>query len=317
MNGNRNVKADNCIDIIKLICCLLIVGMHIHPLLPSPEINFYIQEYICRIAVPFFFLSTGYFFSGMDDRKRKSYIKRLLIIYAVSSIIYLPCYFTEGIGKIIYFLLTAYNHLWYLNTLAICLLIIFMIDKYAPKFKYFLFIMLPVAIFFENYCRLIGSHSLDDISSFLEVSSIDRYLKAIPFILTGDVIRNRKIRTSIRTDIILFIILMASALAEVIFLRSVFGLTVSIDVSVFGWTPAIPIFLFGIKTRSFLDPVSSKFLRKTIDLVYIVHIMMIMVMSGAFHLQMIPLYLATLAMSFILSVMIVYLMARSGRSSAL
>ena len=309
-------KADNCIDIIKFICCLMIVGMHIHPLLPDPDTNFFFQEYIFRIGVPFFFISTGFFFAGMDDTKRKSYIKRLLLIYAASSILYLPFYIHDGIGKITYYLLTAYHHLWYLNTLALSLIIIFFADKMNPKLKYFLFLLFPVAIFFENYCRLIGDPSINDLSTFLETSGIDRYLKAIPSVLMGVTLKDKKIKTSVRTDILLFVILMAADLAEVLFLRSTFGIGVSIDVSFFGWAPAIPLLLFGIKTRSFLTSSASRTVRKTIDLVYILHILIIMVASGALQLQQIPLYLVTLAISFLLSGMVVYLMASRKKAKS-
>lgn len=76
------------IDLWKFISCILIVFLHCHPLASNQMADYYLTCF-CRIAVPFFFISSSFFFfrSGKDIR---FFVKRLLILYLCWFIIYLP-----------------------------------------------------------------------------------------------------------------------------------------------------------------------------------------------------------------------------------
>lgn len=51
------------IDIFKFIAALLVVAIHTTPLEDiSAKGNFYFENMLCRIAVPFFFAASGFFF---------------------------------------------------------------------------------------------------------------------------------------------------------------------------------------------------------------------------------------------------------------
>ena len=123
----------NIIDLIKTVLCILIVGSHCIPLFTNVEANYYYGQWFFRFSVPFFFIASGYFFAKMDAKKKKSYIKRIFLIYCISSVIYLPFYlslFVKGkflsIGKN---LILGYHHLWYLSALAIGLFILYIVDN--------------------------------------------------------------------------------------------------------------------------------------------------------------------------------------------
>ena len=49
--GNRC----NCIDIVKLVCCVLIIGSHTLPLFSSDTLNYYYGQCFFRFCVPFFY----------------------------------------------------------------------------------------------------------------------------------------------------------------------------------------------------------------------------------------------------------------------
>lgn len=76
------------IDFWKFVSCLLIVILHCHPLASNQLADYYLTCF-CRIAVPFFFISSSFFFfrSGKDIRL---FVKRLLILYLCWFILELP-----------------------------------------------------------------------------------------------------------------------------------------------------------------------------------------------------------------------------------
>lgn len=88
----------NSIDLFKFICSILVFCVHI-PLFDgdiSPVmhyLNFGIQHYLARIAVPFFFVSSGYFLfrkmtlDHLDYERIKSYCFKILRLYATWNIL--------------------------------------------------------------------------------------------------------------------------------------------------------------------------------------------------------------------------------------
>ena len=58
---NETGKSYNSIDLVKFICSLLIIVIHSQPLLEfSDAANYIFNSSVCRLAVPFFFMSTGF-----------------------------------------------------------------------------------------------------------------------------------------------------------------------------------------------------------------------------------------------------------------
>ncbi len=124
------------IDIFKLICSILVVMIHIPPFGSNDtfaQVNFGIQNATARIAVPFFFVCTGFFLcqkttcDGFDVRPVRAYLRKILRLYLIWSAIYFPVSMKSilghprgiGYGLITYvrnfFLVGSYTLLWYLN----------------------------------------------------------------------------------------------------------------------------------------------------------------------------------------------------------
>lgn len=135
------------VDCFRLIAAILVVTIHTSPLLDISEAaDFVLTRVISRVAVPFFFMTSGFFTLSRyenDGRKLKAFIKETLIIYGISVLIYLPVniysgYFQENnklplILKDIIFDGTFY-HLWYLPAAALGAAIsFFLIKKFAFK----------------------------------------------------------------------------------------------------------------------------------------------------------------------------------------
>lgn len=115
------------IDWFRIIASLLVVAIHTSPLESFNETaDFLLSGVIARVAVPFFFMASGFFlFSGHagDTGKLWRFVKKTVVIYIIATLIYIPVniqrgYFnTADIGlKILQDLIfdgTLY-HLWYL-----------------------------------------------------------------------------------------------------------------------------------------------------------------------------------------------------------
>ena len=114
------------LDAFRLIAAILVIAIHTSPLSDiSSAADFILTRIIARIAVPFFFMTSGFFLfkDGTDKEKLKTFLKSTAILYAVSIILYLPVNIYSGyfstdmllpnIIKDLIFDGTFY-HLWYL-----------------------------------------------------------------------------------------------------------------------------------------------------------------------------------------------------------
>ena len=295
----KDNKANNVIDIVKLFCCMMIVGLHINPFLNNGDLSYYLTQSPFRIAIPFFLISTGYFFSGMESKKRSAYLKRLYFLYIFASIIYIPIYIKDGIFFVAVNFLLAFHHLWYLITVAICIQLMIYFDKKGVKHKYFLILLLPVAIFFDHYCKLLGIEALSILSDRMESLRITAYIRTLPLLLIGDYIGHKDIRLKKSTCILSFFILLAISFCEAVFLRS--HTDIAAECGIFNWMPAIPLFLFAARQRSFLSSGTSRFLRKTVDIVYIIHVWVLEFAEIVLHLSTLSEYIVSIFISLALS----------------
>ena len=110
-------KSYNGVDIVKLICAFFVCIIHI-PIFPSKTAglsffeqdgyglaNFFLAQGICRIAVPFFFVATGFFFfrktaeSTIDKSAVEKYCFKLFRLIGIWM-------FLLFVGKT--------DHMWYL-----------------------------------------------------------------------------------------------------------------------------------------------------------------------------------------------------------
>lgn len=87
-------KRNNSTDIFRYICALLVLSIHTDFLSEySASLSFFITQILARIAVPFFFSVSGYFFiSKLEQGKEcalRQFVKHILIPYLFWSTIYM------------------------------------------------------------------------------------------------------------------------------------------------------------------------------------------------------------------------------------
>lgn len=118
MDKGRNYKG---IELFRIAAAFLVVAIHTSPLASySAAADFIFTRVIARVAVPFFFMATGYFVLGGVSVRRS--LKKLVIIYAAAAALYLPVNVYAGhlqgwglleLVRQVFFEGTFY-HLWYL-----------------------------------------------------------------------------------------------------------------------------------------------------------------------------------------------------------
>lgn len=166
---------NNNLDILKIILAFLVVALHIFPVtkLNGIEglISYEIASAITRIAVPTFFLISGYFLRNKLEDKFYlwNYVKRILGLYLLWQLIYIPDLLRfYHLGRFSTFdmvlkLVYGYWHLWYLlaSVLAVGLLVAF--KNISPRLK----IVLGFSLLFLGYLYQILIQS-DTLHHFME-----------------------------------------------------------------------------------------------------------------------------------------------------
>lgn len=154
------------IDIAKLFFAFCIVGLHTGVFYNFP-IGYYIHTMLFRLGVPFFFFCSGYFISKKvitcSDRKEVffSTIKKLLVVYLLWNLIYVPIslYRSNSFTPIallseLYNVLLLRSHtiMWFVGSLILSLLLIFHIkEKYLKQALFGAFVLYLVGLLFNTY----------------------------------------------------------------------------------------------------------------------------------------------------------------------
>lgn len=77
------------VDVFKFVAAILVVAIHSKPFIFSTDLDYYFTC-LCRTAVPFFFVSTGYFFFLKEKPNIRKYTRRLSTLYVLWFVIELP-----------------------------------------------------------------------------------------------------------------------------------------------------------------------------------------------------------------------------------
>lgn len=134
------------VDFLKLVAAYLNISVHFMIFEDiNKEFNFWWTQVLCRLAVPFFFVASGYFAANklQDKEKVSGYLKRIFLMYVIYTVIFLPynienykAYgytFTEGLLEFLkaFFLTGSYFHLWYFLALMVGIIILYVLINHV------------------------------------------------------------------------------------------------------------------------------------------------------------------------------------------
>ena len=126
------------IDIFKFFMAGFVLLIHTNPLLDiSVAAEWFLRSGITVIAVPFFFIATGYFVLSNDQATKKS-LRKLSMLYIVWSVIYLPFALIQLKGENAialqyvrrFFLWGSYDTIWYLLASVVGLALVYALKKW-------------------------------------------------------------------------------------------------------------------------------------------------------------------------------------------
>lgn len=120
------------VDTVRFIAAFCVVAIHIRPLLNYSALgNFLFVDGLCRIAVPYFFLVSGYFWARKPTSlsSQLAFLGRIAILYALWTAIYYPVVLeswdmSHYLRRV--FLTGSYHHLWYYPALLTASLLTFL-----------------------------------------------------------------------------------------------------------------------------------------------------------------------------------------------
>lgn len=163
------------LDILKALCAFCVVTIHAR--FPG-RVGDYIDAWT-RMAVPIFFMITGFFYKDTQRQKREAeQIIRVLALGLASNALYIAWHtffeFGGNLGSYLRFAATPQNlwgyltlnespfgyHLWYLSAMLYVLIIVYVLNRVFPRHaERMLFIAAPflllINLVFGNYSLLL------------------------------------------------------------------------------------------------------------------------------------------------------------------
>jgi serine/alanine racemase len=161
------------IDKARWLLAYLILIIHFRPLSGfNPTVDFASAQVVARIAVPFYFMATGFFMDYDQKDKVKAWLKNILKLTLLWSLIYLPFRiqaYLNGKANILMDIvhLGVHVHLWYLPASILAVLLLGFLIKHV-KIKTILlmgFMLYFIGLFGDAYygfSHMIGIENLVD-----------------------------------------------------------------------------------------------------------------------------------------------------------
>lgn len=244
---NTSKNEYHAIDSFKFISAILVIIIHVSPFkVFGWEINFIFTDIVARIAVPFFFMCTGFLVFKKIDKNNIDYSiitkfsLNILKLYLIWTLIYSPLklnyIFSSGKDlKIIFltwlkeFLLSgSYAHLWYLRALLVGLVLITILLKLGMRFKWMLLFssgLFFIGLFEDSYMKIIDHFGNVPNCLITFINNIDDFFIttrngccfAFLFLVLGMIFAWYPIKISINKSVILFVVSFIIMSTEAVF----------------------------------------------------------------------------------------------------
>lgn len=266
--GTRN----GYIDLGKYVAAILVIAIHTRPFDDiSPDVDFFLVDIICRMAVPFFAICTGFYFTRAFDKSSsrfflfKKTLLKIIRMYLLWSLFYLGILLIDwhkngilSIDNLIgwfksLIVSSSYYHLWYLSSLIYAMpLFVIIINKVSKNYCLCIAIVLWLLEAIDyGYSFLISDVSILGLSLLSSFDAIHTgILRMLPLLLIGAYVSRININSlSLNRVTILFLLSFLLLVVEAISLRHLGGehfsfifMTLTLSVSVF-----VLVYLIGLR----------------------------------------------------------------------
>ena len=287
------------IDLFRIIAALMVVAIHTFPFNSlSPFLDEMITLTLFRVAVPFFFMTTGFYLIGPYANNKSYYygekIKQFLLkiskIYLLVVLLYLPLSILNGTIsskttllewlKMLIFDGTLY-HLWYFPGIIVGTLLVFYLLKYVT-FNHVFFLSIPlyvIGLLGDSWYGIIKQIPLlakiyDKLFEISEMTRNGLFFTPL-FLCLGAYLylERQKERRGVKELSLFFLITIAMMLVESIFLHRLF--VVRHD-SMYLLLPVVMYFLY-LLLLNWQPKLRIKQVQNLSLLIYIIHPLVIVV----------------------------------------
>ncbi len=290
------------IDFFRLIAAILIITIHTSPLASfSATGDFILTRIVARVAVPFFFMTSGFFLISRysrDNDKLKKFVNKTACIYGIAILIYIPVNIYNGyfnsdnlipnILKDLFFDGTIY-HLWYLPASIFGAWIAWYLVKHFDYKRALIMssILYLIGLFGDSYYGI--AEKISGLNSFYQVVfQVSDYTRngiffAPVFFILGGLIADTHHKISFRNSVLGCGISFALMLAEAMLLHY-FDLQRHDSMYVF----LLPCIYFLFHAISHFQGKRLVWMRTLSLCIYIIHPMMIIavrLLAKVAHLQ--------------------------------
>lgn len=298
-------KVYSNIDLLKFIFSFFIIMIHTNAFSDVNATADYVSgNIITRIAVPFFFISSGFFFAkSFEYNKQKKIAKtkvnfkrfrknqwRIMLLYAVWTFIYLfvaiPVYYGSwSLNNIVDYMLTSvvrcsFYHLWYIYVLVFAYPVLYFLMRHlGPKMVAFICIFFYFAgLFINSYSHLLHLQNvtsffegISDVTGYYLVSNI--FFRAIPLIWVGIYIARIRKKPKKSLCVIGAVVCFSLLFAENNLLHKLTDGKAAVHYLIFTVFCVYYIFLCAVQFEKVISKENGIKLRKMSTLVYCLHAM--------------------------------------------
>lgn len=288
----------NGIDIMKLVCAILVVFLHTY-CYDFGKAGILLKEGITYVAVPFFFIASGFFLNAGIDRcntqdEKKNYIlkyeKRVILMYLIWTLITLPVSImniniTRCDESIAFRILCFIRSLFFSGSLGVYWYILSLIYNsviiYFSKLKKLLYALFLVSLVFFIYGILYNGGIIPENSVFYKVihipfGSTRNFLTVGLFYMCVGVLINIKSNAisnffnTLPSKIVLFVAFVCVTVLR--FLEVQY-----LDIHFLESIQAILLFLIALNIKASKIDKKALYLRKASTAIYLIHFPFILV----------------------------------------
>lgn len=321
------MKRYNAIDLARILAAFLVICVHTDPLIHYSDTgNYFLVSVLARLAVPFFFVVSGFFFGKKIKLGQSAendlpilipIIKRLIALYIAWTMIYLPIqiyvwvksdepwsYWLTYVQNALFE--GSYYTLWYLSGLIFAMAFSYLLFKLFNPGKVLLitFALYLVGTLFQSYFELFQSEELFSCYYSMFLTTRNGLFFGSFFVCLGIYIahskRNLLQKWNIRLFSLFFILLTIEAF-------SMKGLDFTKGNGM--WFMLVPTVFFLFKTlqNSRLGNRSVyQFLRPFSFLVYVSHGLFLIIFASLFKVDSLLYFSSILISTCLFSLSIIY-----------
>lgn len=305
-------KVYSNIDLLKFFFSFFIIMIHTSLFADvNTTVDYIFVNIITRIAVPFFFLSSGFFFAKSFEYNKQKKVAgtktnfkrlrkiewRIILLYAVWSFIYLfialPVnYGGWSIKNIVDYFITSvvrcsYYHLWYVYALVFAYPILYFLMRHLnPKIVAVICISLYVAgVFVNSYSYLLP---LQGITSLFErISEVTGYylvsnilFRALPLMWVGIYVARHRKKPNKFICVIGSVVCFGLYFAENILLNNFTNGKAAGHYLIFSAFCVYFVFLCAVQFKKSVNRENGIRLRKMSTVIYCLHVMIQLLLSN-------------------------------------